>query len=553
MRPLAALQGRRSPLGFWRILRAPVQYTSVFLRDPPVRTTPLQPHQLGTKIVRNTASGALRIIVLAPIPFLLTPFLLRHVGSAGFGIWAVLLSFNGLTALADLGITGTLTKHVSEHYTHQDYESLNRVMNAGILMFSAIAVLSVFAVNLASGFLISVFFRQSLLPIWQVQHVIRLLSIAIALNLLAFPFASVMSGLQRLDLTNLLWALNAIFTAVAAAVFVAMGKGIPGLVYAIVLTSGILFTLNVILAGHLLPELRIRPGLVRLNDIKALSVFSLQVYVVQVASAVYFHTEKLLLAHFTGPIPVGWYEIGNDLALKIRNAPALLMTPLMPAASELEARGDQARTSELYYRAHKYLAFIGVAMFTVVALLAHRFIELWLGPGFSATARALIVLTGVQIANLAGGPALLILVGRGTLRPTVRFALVGMFGTLTISTILISRWGFSGALYGTTVSVLGAAGYLLWMFHQETGFSKRRLIRIYVQPMLWGLGVAGLAHYLIPVGQFHWAGTIATAIAIAAAFITGLLTTRYFDAFDLRILERFVPLPEAVRGSSLFR
>ena len=70
-----------------------------------------------------------------------------------------------------------------------------------------------------------------------------------------------------------------------------------------------------------------------------------------------------------------------------------------------------ARTSELYYRAHKYLAFIGIAIFTVVALLAHRFIELWLGPGFSATARALIVLTGVQIANLAGGPALLILVG----------------------------------------------------------------------------------------------------------------------------------------------
>lgn len=495
----------------------------------------------------------LRIVVLAPIPFLLTPFLLRHVGGTGFGIWAVLLSLNGLTALADLGITGTLTKHVSEHYTRQDYENLNRVMNAGILMFSAIAAVSVLAVNLAAGFLISAFFRQSPLPIWQLQHAIRLLSIAIALNLLAFPFASVMSGLQRLDLTNLLWALNAIFTAVAAAVFVAMGKGIPGLVDAIVLTSGILFTLNVILAWRLLPELRIRPGLVRLDDIKALSAFSLQVYVVQVASTVYFHTEKLLLAHFTGPTPVAWYEIGNDLALKIRNAPALLMTPLMPAASELEARGDQVRASELYYRTHKYLAFIGVATFTLVALLAHRFIELWLGPGFSAAARALIVLTGVQIANLAGSPALLILVGRGTLRPAVRFALVGMLGTLILSTILISCWGFAGALYGTAVSVLGAAAYLIWMFHEETGFSKRRLIRIYVRPMLWGLGLAGWAHYLIPVGQFHWAGIITTAIAIAAVFATGLLLSRYFDAFDLRILERFVPIPESVRGSALFR
>ena len=128
-----------------------------------------------------------------------------------------------------------------------------------------------------------------------------------------------------------------------------------------------------------------------------------------------------------------------------------------------------------------------------------------------------------------------------------------MLGTLILSTILISCWGFAGALYGTAVSVLGAAAYLIWMFHEETGFSKRRLIRIYVRPMLWGLGLAGWAHYLIPVGQFHWAGMITTAIAIAAVFATGLLLSRYFDAFDLRILERFVPIPESVRGSALFR
>ena len=513
------------------------------------------PHErpLGTKIIRNTVSGALRLVVLAPIPFLLTPFLLRHVGTAGFGIWAVLLSFNGLTALADLGIVGTLTKHVSEHYTHRDYLSLSRVISAGILMFSVIAIVCVLAINAASGLIISVFFRQSSLPISQLQQVIRLLSFAIALNLLALPFASVISGLQRLDLTNVLWALNAIITAVAAAIFVELGKGIPGLVVAIVLTSGILFLLNVILAWRLLPQLRIRPGLLRVADIRSLSVFSLQVYVVQVMAAVYFHTEKLPLAHFAGPTPVGWYEIGSDLALKLRNAPALLMTPLMPAAAELEARRDDARTSELYYRSHKYLAFIGVAMFAVVWLLAHRFVDLWLGPGFSATARALVVLTGVQIANLAGGPALLILVGRGTLGPAVRFAVVGMFGTVIVSSILISRWGFAGALYGTAISVLSATAYLIVMFHTEMSFSLRRLVPIYGKSFLWGACVVAGASVVVPVPQLHWSGMIGTAGAIVLAHAGGLALLRYFDAFDLTVLERFLPVPEMLRRSPLFR
>jgi O-antigen/teichoic acid export membrane protein len=516
---------------------------------------PVLPHErpLGTKIIRNTVSGALRLVVLAPIPFLLTPFLLRHVGTAGFGIWAVLLSFNGLTALADLGIVGTLTKHVSEHYTHRDYVSLSRVISAGILMFSVIAVLCVLVINAASGFIISVFFRQSPIPLSQLQQVIRLLSFAIALNLLALPFASVISGLQRLDLTNVLWALNAIITAIAAAIFVELGKGIPGLVVAIVLTSAILFLLNVILAWHLLPQLRIRPGLLRVADLRTLSVFSLQVYVVQVMAAVYFHTEKLLLAHFAGPTPVGWYEIGSDLALKLRNAPALLMTPLMPAAAELEARRDDVRTSELYYRSHKYLAFIGMAMFTIVWLLAHRFVDLWLGPGFSATARALVVLTGVQIANLAGGPALLILVGRGTLGPAVRFALVGMFGTVIVSSILISRWGFAGALYGTAISVLSATAYLIVMFHREMSFCFRRLVPIYGKSLLWGACLAAGASLVVPVPQLHWPGLISTAAAIVFAHAGGLVLLRYFDAFDLTVLERFLPVPETLRRSPLFR
>jgi O-antigen/teichoic acid export membrane protein len=211
----------------------------------------------------------------------------------------------------------------------------------------------------------------------------------------------------------------------------------------------------------------------------------------------------------------------------------------MPAAAELDARNDDARTSELYYRAHKYLACIGVALFAVVGLMAHRFVDLWLGPGFSPTARALVVLTGVHIANLAAAPALFILIGRGTLGPAIRFALVGMFGTVLLSSILISLWGFTGTLYGTSVSVLSAASYLIYMFHHETGFSRRRLLRIYVQPVLCGLCVVAVVATLIPVGRFHWTGMAATALAVVVVVSSGsccyvistLLTFTSWDAF----------------------
>jgi len=507
---------------------------------------------IGTKIVHNVASGLIRLVLIAPVPFLLTPFLLRHLGTQGFGAWAVFVSINSLTSLADIGVMGTLTKHVSQHYTLQDYTNLNKVVNAGILIFLAVAVLGVLAVNLAAGFLISAFFRSAQVPHAQLQFVIRLLTVSIALNLLTYPFSSVISGLQRLDVVNLFWALNTIISAAGAALFVSLGFGIEGLVYAIVLTTSVLFVLNIGVARHLVPQLRIQPASVRWSDVKELSAFSTQIYVSQVATAVYIHTEKLLLAHFTGLTAAGWYDIANDLAMKIRNFPALLITPLMPAASELDARQDSARAQELYYRAHKYLAFVGIGMFLVVALVAHRFVELWLGPGFTGTARALIVLTGVQIGNLAAAPALLMLIGKGILRPAVRFALVGMVGTLIVSTALIAMFGFTGALYGTSVSVLGAASYLLFLFHQETGYAKRTLLQIYAKPVLLGLCLGGLSMRLFTISRFHWGEMIVMSLALATVYGFTLVLLRYFDDLDLWVVGRFMPVPEVLRKSSLF-
>jgi len=42
------------------------------------------------------------------------------------------------------------------------------------------------------------------------------------------------------------------------------------------------------------------------------------------------------------------------------------------------------------------------------------------------------------------------------------------------------------------------------------------------------------------------------SLALAAVYTFTLLLLRYFDGLDLRVLERFMPIPEVVRKSSLF-
>lgn len=517
---------------------------------PDSANTPHEGMPTGTKIIRNVAFGVLRVLLTAPVPLLLTPFIIRRVGTNGLGLWTVFLAVNALTSLADLGFLGTLTKHVSEHFATRDYLSLNRVINAGIAIFSAAALTFVIAVNLGSGLLVSAFLRQAPLPPDQVQHCVRLLSIALALNVLAFPFSSIIAGLQRLDFANLLSAGNVVSIALSAAVFLALGLGVNGLVYAIVLGAGLNFGLSVLVAWHLLPQLRISPALVRREEMKSLSAFSAKLYMTQVAVLVHNQTEKFLLAHFAGLTPAGWYDIGNDLSLKLRGIPSLLLSPLLPAASELQARGEHEKTITLYRRTHKYLALVGVLIAFVTGLLAQRFIQIWLGPGFAQVAPALVILTVVQFINLASGPGLMILIGKGDLLPGVRSAVAGIVLNVTLSTVLIIRYGFTGAVFGTAVSLSLASLYFIVMFHQRTGYSFSSVLEPYLKPLIWGALLTFIAEVTVPLGRLHWYGLVVTAVAFTAAYLAGLFLLRYFDAFDIRALEQLLAMRRVPRRAS---
>src|SRR5580704_15660356 len=96
---------------------------------------------LSAQMIRNVVFGGLRTVLIAPIPFLLTPFILRKIGPRGYGTWAIFLSINALTSLVDMGLLGTLSKHIAEYFARQDYARLNRLLNTGLLLFVLLASL----------------------------------------------------------------------------------------------------------------------------------------------------------------------------------------------------------------------------------------------------------------------------------------------------------------------------------------------------------------------------------------------------------------------------
>ena len=497
---------------------------------------------LGQKIIRSVTFGAFRYVLLAPIPFVMTPFILRKIGVAGYGTWAVFLAMNSLTSLADLGLVGTLSKFVAEYHAHRDFAALSRLIGSALGLFLGLGFVAAALVVGTTPLLVKATFRGSSVPSTEIGFLLRCFVIVVVANILVLLLSSITTGLQRLDITYIMSAGNILLSAALSAVLLVRGWGLRGLVYAYAASALLTVLAYAVIVRKLLPSVSLNPLHFERQEARKMLGFSLRLYIIQAAVGIQNQIDKIFLALLIGVAPVGWFDIASDVAVKIRAVIGLILGPVLPAASELHALRDESRTRELYYRTHKYLAVLGIPAVVCTDAFARRFVELWLGPAMAVIAAPLAILVTVAFFNLASGPGFLIFAGQGHLKPAIQSSVLGIALNAGLSLALIHKFGFAGAAIGTAVSLFLAAAFLIWKFHHESGYEFGPLIRQgYLKPTLCASSVMALLLAVCPTQHLSWIGLIAMGGAFAAMYSLLILLSNFFDEYDWSKIESFLP------------
>jgi O-antigen/teichoic acid export membrane protein len=488
----------------------------------------------------------LRAALAWPVPLLLIPYIVVRVGVTEYGIWAVFLVIINFTSLTDLGLGGTLTKHVAEYYARGDRTALNRLVNTSLMLYTLIATLLVAILCFTSNAVLPYLFRQAPLVPSQLRLLSYLLAATAGVNVLTFPFYSIIAGLQRLDLSNILTSLNILVNTILTVALLSRGWGILGLLLAKLGASLALLLSSLWIVRELVPELHLNPFASDRGRIRPILSFGLQMYFTQVASTIHMQMNKLYLALLMGVDSAGLYTIAGDTAWTIRTIPEMLLSPSMAAAAELNARGEEEKLRQLFFRSHKYLALFGVPMTVFVAVFSKSLVELWLGPQLGIVAVPLAILTVINVLNLSTGPGYFIFVGKGNLKPGMVSATVSVLANLILGLILVSFFGLGGAVLASSTAIIMGTLLFVYLFHHQTGYPLAQTVwKAYLKPLLCSLIPAILlAAGGLPLG---WGGLILRGVFFGAAYLVGLAVSRFFDDFDLAKAESILPAARFVR------
>ncbi len=497
---------------------------------------------ISQKIIRNTIFNIIGRFWGILVALVLTPYIIGHIGIERFGIWAIVGVLTGYFGLLDFGIGTSFVKYISEFYTKKDYEKINQVVNTGFIFYSIFAVLIItlafFIINpLLNFFNIPQELHNEALFVFLLGIILFAISNALS------PFRTVQTGLQRMDISNKVAIAVSIPMVIGTIYFLEAGYGLPGLMVNNAIILVISSIISIIIAFKILPELRFNPFLFSKGMFKKLFSFGYKIQITKIASLFHLHLDKILIAYFLNIGFVAYYAIAQGLTSRISEIPSMLISAIMPAASELDAKSEKGKLQELYFRSMKYLILVGIPTFIVVFTFAHPFIRIWLGAGYDRTAITLQLLLVASFINLLTGPGFYIFNGIGKPQYGMYISVLSTIMKLTLSIILIIKFGYYGTVLGTCISFIICSTIFLVLFHKITNISLVQTAKkVFFLPFL-----VGLVSLFIPLLIFEQIGNY----SLVFICLTGTLymciygwliwKSGYISVSDIELCKKLLP------------
>jgi O-antigen/teichoic acid export membrane protein len=482
-------------------------------------------------VVHNAMYNLVGYAVSALYVFFLIPIIVRFIGVEQFGLWSLMLALTGYIGLADLGLSTSFVKYIAEYVSVGDSRRVNQVIRQGLLFYVLLSVV----VLVAGYFLFPLAF--SILRIPSVKYDLSQMCFLTALatfgvSNIAGVFGSILNGIQRSDVFNMLVAILLPLKFAASFVVLALGYGLIGLMTSdLVVSAGTIIPLVWMTKKHF-PQFSLTHIPYDNGLMKVLLRFGAQLQVSRFAELVQFQFDKMLLSRFIGLPAVSLYDFGSRPLARLRALPITAIASLVPAVSALDAVHERARIQAALIRSTRYLVVLTLPCFAFIVCFAHELVAVWLGPGFDQAATTMQILAIGYAISVGAMTLALVSQGMGQPKYQMHATIVQAILNIVLSTTLVLTFGYFGAVVGTTVSIIvGASLFYYWFGKQLMDHPIAAIVTICSKPLasivpavLIGLGI-----------RFAWRGDAAASSRLEMLVFVIVMTIVFFCVYAAMI------------------
>ena len=401
--------------------------------------------------VRNVLVSWGAFVISALAGLFLSPFVVKSLGTSGFGVWVIVTSLTGSLNFLDLGVRSAVIRFVAREHARGDHTAASRfVATARLLLLGAGALVLLASAGFAVG--LEHWFTIPAPLVNEARLVLILSALTLALVLSNGVLAGTISGLQRLDVIGLtdaaleLARIGLILAALSA------GGGLLGLV-----TVGLVLALarTVVFrhyARRLYPELQ--PQLRRPTREDVVAILSVSAYSTLIYSAVgaVNQLSAIIIGAALPTAMVAYYSIGATLPIYAAALNRPIAQTVHPRASRLDALGDADGLRTMILDTARYSALVLLPLVLTFVLRGRTFIGVWMGDEFrEPSGNVLAVLSLGIVLNGTRHVMQAAFFGSGRHKSLAPWYLGEAAITIALTAAVVVPFGIEGAAWAAVV------------------------------------------------------------------------------------------------------
>jgi O-antigen/teichoic acid export membrane protein len=384
------------------------------------------------------------------------PLTYRYLGAERYGIWMVLTSIIGAMAFADLGIGNGVVNAISEAYGKGDRELARRHLTSALALLLCVAFIVCITGLGAFPFIpwMRVFNVRSALAAAEGARAFLVLFLWFGANIPLGIVARVQSGFQEAYWAQAIAAGGSMLSLLALVVVVIMRGSLPLLVFASTFGTILAIFVNAWVLFHRRPWLLPRRGSFSGDSARMILRLGLMFFVLQVASALGFTSDNIVITQILGAAAVAAYAVPQKLFSIVSTLVTIGSTPMWPAYGEAIARGDVEWVRNTFWRSIRWVMVVVCPISALLALFGPWIVRVVMGKSLRVPHALFIALAVWGVVAAASALMAVLLNGAGVLKSQTIIAVIASLSNLALSIFLTRRFGIIGVCLGSTIAQL---------------------------------------------------------------------------------------------------
>ena len=386
--------------------------------------------------VGNAWLGLLTLIV--------TPIQVNLLGIEAFGFVGLIAILQILFGSFDLGIAATVTKTISSDHS-TDYVDSEKIVNTASTVYWTMAVLLALVLLTSAETIVRQWATQSKLDPLVFLHGVQLVSIYLTIRWPVAFYSGIISGLQRMDLLNVIKAIVQTLRLGGSAVVLMVRPDLIAFLYWLVISALIELTLFYLSARYLFPRLKLIPYF-SVPAFSKIWKYSASMNLIGLTALVLSQADRIVVTQLLTLEALGYYTVAYTAATIISLIQSSINNASFPAFSYAFSQGGHSRLAPQFNKISQLMCGVLTLPCCIIAFFSQDILRIWLNNSVAISASTTMGILALGFfLNAVTSNAYIASIACGQQSVPLKINLIALFIYLPALYFMTNWYGIIGA------------------------------------------------------------------------------------------------------------